>query len=209
MKNILAIAFALSATVALAQPSLPLVSGSVALTQSNVSLFDFNTFAFVNADVYTVTVENPNTSAIIAIGLDLPNAAGTYLNNGNTATNPGPLVVAGMNSVADTVFISPVPTADLLGTGIVDTASQFTVNYAIAGGGVFVPANGGTAAVASLVVPTGATLDFTAFSGTAWFELDENSMPTFPGQAIFDLIPEPSTALLAGLALVGFVARRK
>ena len=201
MKNVLAIALAFVASAAVAAP----LAGSVALTQSNAPLFDFNTFSFVNGDVYTVSVTNPaENNDVSAIGLDLPNAAGTYLNNGNTAVNPGPLAVAGPNSVADTVFISPVPTADLLGAGLVDTASQFTVNYAIAGGGVFVP-SGATVAVASLVVPAGsAAPDFSAFAGNVEFTLGTGQA----GEPI-QFIPEPSTALLAGLALVGFVARRK
>lgn len=195
MKNVLAVALCFVATAALAAP----LAGSVALVQSGVDTFDPGTFLpGTIVDVYEVTVENPNAGDATSLEFAFP---GDWVNNqsgGLTFQDSNALPVLGPYTVADTFFVLPTGTSDLA-VDIVDDNTMLQASYTVEGEVALVPA-GGSVVVAVLSVPTGGEVDAASFVGAAAIggELEE---------VLF--IPEPSTALLAGLALVGFLARRK
>ena len=194
MKNVLAIAIVFAATSAFAAP----LSGSLTTLALGVAATDPTTFAPVAADFYAVTVDNPNAADATSITLSLPHTAAAI----GLQTRDGAAVppTGGPFTFADSFFVSPTGTAtDLLGVAQTDSAVLLEGSYTIAGGGVFVLA-GGSADLAVLAVPAGTPVDPLALSGEAAV-----------GGVLepINFIPEPSTALLAGLALVGFVARRK
>ena len=155
MKNVLAIALAFVASAAVAAP----LTGTLTLVDAaNATIVDAGTFGPIpgGVDVYEVSVDNPNANDVSAIGLDLQ-SAGLFLNGTTIAKQGAGLPTFGPFTTADSTFNSPVAVGDLLGAGLLQDASNFVVNYSIAGGGVFIPA-GGSAVVATLAVPAGAPL---------------------------------------------------
>lgn len=199
MKNVLAIAIAFAATSAFAL-DLP---ASVDLVQSGVATFNSDLTPGPAVDVYHVTVSNPNASDATAFNMSLT-SAGLFVNN-----NPGGLTFSqtgtDLPAIATFTFgesFFVLPAGQILSVGDVDTASELATDVTLAGTTALIPGSG-SAVVAVLSVPAGTQLDQSGFSGNAAVD------GAFSAITFGEVIPEPSTALLAGLALVGFVARRK
>ena len=92
MKNILAIAIAFAASTSFAMS----LTGTVNLVDAgNTSIVDSGTFMAIpgGVDVYEVTVENPNNAIVSAVGLNLPNPNGDYLNGATLAVQGSGLPV--------------------------------------------------------------------------------------------------------------------
>lgn len=208
MKNVLAIALAFVASFASAEA----LRGVVEF-QGTQTLADPTTFADVEVDVYNVVVTNPNAFNVYTFSLDLPSEGAPYFAStqsvGTGFPQLGPFTVADSfflrNAAAPGGAVNPIGIADsasgLSGTVTVLAADPTNGNAPVDDAARIAVGAGGTSALAVLAVPAGSSaITGASFSGTA---VIDGSLE----QIVF--IPEPSTALLAGLALVGFVARRK
>lgn len=186
--------FALVAVLAVSSvASAVALDGRYELRTADIPTFDPVEFApGPNVDVYDVIVSNSNDGDATSLELAL---IGDFQNFGTRTFNPdGELQMLGPNTVADSFFV----VANELAVEPVDQDGVLSASYTISGGGVLVPA-GGEALVAVVTVPTGVSIEAALSGGRAAI-----------GGAFeaVQFIPEPSTAILAGLALVGFAARR-
>lgn len=185
------------ATVATAAP----LTTKLIKAQTNVATFDPNTFGpGPNIDVYHLEVTNPNSILADSIGLSLTGEFQNFAAAPLTFKNNTSLPTLGPNTVAETFFVVPNP-ATILGVNTVDSSTALASNFTAQGGGNFVAA-GGSSILAVLSVPAGSL---------------EPSMQGWTGNAavggvLEDIqfgIPEPTTCVLAGLALVGAATRRR
>jgi hypothetical protein len=119
----------------------------------------------------------------------------TFKNDGSTG-----LPMLGSRLIAETFFNLPSGLAPLA-IDTIDNNTTLSSNYTVAGDVALSPAHG-SAVVATLSLLAGVELDSSTWSGQA--TVGEMFEPI-----VFVQIPEPSMVLLASLALVGFVARRK
>jgi hypothetical protein len=196
--------FALVAVLAVsaAATAAPL-RGSLVKSESNVATFDPNIFAPGPAiDIYHVVIENPNASATTSVGLTLD---GSFINLGAPAVsfrNSAALPTLGPNKVAESFFVIPADktTAQVLAVNTEDTAGVLSTSFTIQGGANLIPA-GGSSILAVLSVAAGSPEP----SQLNW---TGNGAVNGVLEAI-QFIPEPTTCVLAGLALVGAAARRR
>lgn len=194
------IALLSSGALATAAPLRP----SLIRDSTDVATFDPRIFApGPNVDVYHLVVENPNPHPVTSLSLSLT-SDGAFINQGvpnlsfrNSVRSP----LLGPNVVAESYFVIPsnLSTALVLAVNTVDTADLLATNYAIQGGAELIPA-GGSSVVAVLSIVTGSAVP---------------DMSGWMGQAVINgvleriaFIPEPTTGVLAGLALVGAARRR-
>jgi hypothetical protein len=199
MKSILAVVILLSMTgPATAGNLLAIVNQD----STNVPTFDPSTFMpGLNVDVYEVVVFNPNDDDATALEIAL---FGDFVNQGVPSIafrrhDSDRLPWLGLNLVADTFFILPSGADFPLAVDIVDTNAQLSASWTVAGDVALAPA-AGSAIVANISVPTGVPIDMSNWSGRAVVDGRFEEIR---------FIPEPTSALIAGLALVSFVMRRK
>ena len=186
---------ALAAVLTIAGAAQAELMGRAELISSNVATFDPSIFApGPNVDVYHVIVDNGFAADVTSVELLLP---GQWLNlNASDLTfkNGTGLPTLGPNLVAESFFVVPEgrTPAQILPVNVEDSDTTLGAAYTLQGGGVFVPASG-SAVLAVLSVPTGAAVDQLAFSGAGVVS---------GAREVINFIPEPTAAVLAGLALV-------
>ncbi len=202
MIRFLALALVAALTVA---PASAEIIGSFVLASSNVD----DGVAPV-ADVYGFQLSNGGDLDVNAIGLTL-NAAdlglSTFFVDSTSFANPSDLTFEGAlptfrgAPITDSFVVLPGDLGPLEVNSIFENG-RIDTNYTTAGG-ILVPAMS-EVIVAHLSVPAGEVPMMPSEPGATGSVVftDTTTAPILG-------IPEPSTALLAGLALVGFVARRK
>jgi hypothetical protein len=179
------------------------LTGSVVKAQTNVVTFDPNTFGpGPNVDVYHVVVENPNAILADSIGLSLTGEFQNFASAPLTFKANTSLPTLGPNTVAETFFVVPNP-ATILGVNTVDSSTALASNFTSQGGGNFIAA-GGSSILAVLSVPTGSP----ALTGAGWTG-NAAVGGVLETISFAPVIPEPTTCVLAGLALAGAAARRR
>jgi hypothetical protein len=183
------------------------ITATLVVAAANVATFDPNLFAPGPAvDVYNLVAANPNPYPVSSIGLSLN---GDFINLGlpSMAFKAGAeLPTLGPNKVAETFFVVPDP-SKVLAVGTIDSNGSLASNYTTQGGATLIPAQG-SSVVAVLSLAAGSPFPSMAgWTGNAaingvlepgWIFL--TSLPPFP---------EPTSGVLAGLALVGAAARRR
>lgn len=200
MKRFIALA------VALAVPSF---AAAEAITTKLVQLkANATTNALVYAgefDVYSIVASNPNAAAATSLelslgGTDMLGLADRTFKVG--ANNP---LVFGFEA-PDSFFVLPagVDPADVLAVNTVDTATSLATSYTVAGGAELIPAGGVDVPIVTISVPAGTAWELPEVLGRAAVS---GAFESVVGATVD--IPEPTTVMLAGLALVGFAARRK
>ena len=170
------------------------------LVQENVATFDPGQFVpGPNIDIYHLTIENFGASNVTSLELVLP---GNWLNLSvppfSFKDSPD-IPMLGPNTVAETFFVLP-PGTTPLAVDVVDTSSQLSAAYTVAGSTPLVPAMG-SSVVAVLSVLTGEEVDLSGFLGQAAVEGQGDLEPIV-------CIPEPSGATLLIVATVGLARRR-
>ena len=156
-------------------------------------------------DVWGVYANNPNAGAATSLELTF---AGDFFDLGGTTflnnqSDPGNPQVFG-NEAPDALFVLPdaVDPADVLAVETTDSTSLLTSSYTVAGGADLIPGSSENVPVAVISVVSGTAFDIQ--------DIFQEGRAAIGGEfATVVAVPEPTTALLAGLALVGFVARRK
>lgn len=170
--------------------------------ESNVVTFD--PFVFgpgPTVDVYHFVVGNyANDFPATSLSIDL---RGSFINMNTSPisfkSNNSLPTLGGPNTVADTYFVVP-DASKVLAVRTIDSSTQLASSYTTQGGATLIPARG-EAVVAVLSVLAGSA---------------PPRFPYLPGYAVVNgaleriaALPEPTTCVLAGLALVGAVARRR
>jgi hypothetical protein len=187
------------------------IFGSVYLAASDVATFDTSTFSPGPAvDVYHVSLCNCLSTAIGSLEARF---VGDFVNNesvlGLTFKETPDLPMLGPNIIADTYFVTNEDLSSLLALQPVDDGSTLYAAYTFAGAAEVVPVNE-ERVIAVLTVLAGspaltsANVDLLRTAVGGVFGPD----PVF-GAGPFTCIPEPTTCVLAGLALVGPAARRR
>jgi hypothetical protein len=173
------------------------------LAASNVATFDPNIFGPGPAvDVYHLIVENPNAFPATSLALNL---TGPFVNLGAPAVsfrNSAELPALGPNKVAESFFVIPTDKtiAQVLAVNTQDSNGVLSTSFTIQGGANLIPA-GGSSVVAVLSIPVGSSLP----SRFSW-----------SGEAVVNGVlqriefrgPEPTSCVLAGLALMGAAVTR-
>ena len=186
------VALAASATAAPLPYSLNLVASQ---QTTNAFVYDGE------FDVYNVEVSNPNDAPATSLELTLPLTDAINTVDNNNFSNSADLPVVFGFTAPDTFFVIPSDqlVADVLAVEVEDSDSILSAGFTVAGGAELVPAQG-SAIVATIAVPTGVAVDLPVVIGEA----------AVGGMLEIVGVPEPTTALLAGLSLVGFgFARRR
>ena len=159
-------------------------------------------------DVYQITAENPNAADATSLELSL-NASdfgGAFIQAASASeTVKGGAELGDVLGFEnpDSFFVVPAGPDILLapGTGV-DTANQLAGSFTVAGDTALIPA-GGSAVIATIAVPG----DTPTLAAVPNLVLGRGAVA---GEFVnVVMIPEPAAALLAGLAVVGFVARRR
>lgn len=202
MKRFFALALALCAASA-AQAASILVG--LEQLQTNFT----STLTPAPTDIWLVRVlENANTDPVFSFDLAIPGTFVQSVGAPTVANTSGPILVAGVLPAADTYFsvpnaITPGNIAIAPGTAT-DSAALLEAAYTITGATPILQPGQIDVILATLAVPAGTDLTLPELLGTA-------AVRTATGPVAVDVIsiPEPSTVLLAGLASVGFLARRK
>ncbi len=207
------IVFAVSALVPTPGIAATGVFGSIRLAQTNVANIDPTTLAPAEpVDVYHVSLCNCNPLPVRALQIGFE---GDFVNNdtdsGVTFKETADLIDIGPYAVADSFFVvnDDVSLVLAVSSYTIDDGNALRSAYTLAGAPTLIPAMA-ERVVAVLSVPAGSpALDASIVRQPAadvggqfsnFVFLPDNSTPC---------IPEPTTAALAGLALVGFAARRR
>lgn len=199
-----------AAIVALVAPTAnAALMGSFVEGAKNVAVVDPGTFQPSSpVDLYEVRVENGLTSPVAALEFRIE---GTFVNNpaaSGVAFKEGTSLPAfGPFSLADTFFVLPAGSAasNLPAPGqTVDTSGVLAAAWTLAGAPRLIPA-GETYTVAVLAVPAGAAAPDASNIALSRAAVDG----AFAEITFGEVIPEPTTCILAGLALVGVAARRR
>jgi hypothetical protein len=175
----------------------------VAANQSpNVLIYDPNSFY----DTWIFQVRTTDGLNYDSLSLDFHAAAGTFFTLGPTtfksgASNP---TVFGFE-VPECFFVLPPGAAPLAGTQI-DTASELQSDFTTAGGLPLIPASGERVPVAFFSVKSG-----TGFGVRSSYPFP--ALAVHAGGAPQDIFaedsPEPSSIVLAGLAILGCAGFRR
>lgn len=151
-------------------------------------------------DVWEIVATNNNAGAATSVEIDL---AGDFLGFGDTTFKAGSEnpVIFGFEA-PDSFFVLPAGTdpADVLAVNTTDSSTQLATSYTVAGGADLIPGGGAETTIATISLPAGTAFELPMVYGRAAI-----------GGVFTDIvgIPEPTSVLLAGLAMVGFVARRR
>lgn len=151
-------------------------------------------------DTYIVVADNPNDEAVtsLELSLDVPNA----LNLADITFKAGSdnPIVFGFEA-PDTFFVVPgsVDVADVLAVDTTDDGAVLRSSFTVAGGAELIPGMG-SATIATINVPAGSPVELPLELGRAAIGGQFETVVS---------IPEPTTVMLAGLALAGFAARRR
>ncbi len=182
------------------------VLGTIVQVETNIATFDPNTFGpGPNVDVFQLVVSNPHAGGATSVELAITGSF-VNLNAGAALTFKAgtDLPTLGPNTVGESFFVVPdgFTAGDILGVNTSDDGSTLASSYTLPGTTPFVPGDG-QAVLAVLSVETGSTTALALAQGTVGVVAIDGELHTL------SFIPEPSTAILAMLGLVGVAARRR
>lgn len=168
--------------------------GSVVNVGTNVATFDpINLVSGPAVDVYQVVVQSNLTTPISSLAIHLD---GPFINGMDPPISFSDLMTLptlGPNTVAESFITIPSGklASDVLAVDTIDAGNVLSSSFTLVGGATLVEPQG-SAVIAILSLPTGATLDTTNWR--------VNNIP---------FIPEPTTGVLVGHALIGAAGRRR
>ena len=195
------------------------LQANIILAETSVVTFDPITFsAGPTIDVYHVVVGNPNSLDVTSLELSFPGTFQNFNSSPLSFSDSSDLPMLGPNKVAESFFVIPAgfSASDVLAVNTIDDETGLSSSYTLPGSTSFID-TGGSAVVAVLSVLEGTTLSADGFNGRASVN---GQFENIGGNGCFYLTcpcdfhpnspdcPEPSTALLIVLGIVGIAVRR-